>query len=77
MMDIFFSFHLVALHRASLISCVLSFILSCNSSTSYGFPMVVIKDVDSTIHKVDAVHDPMQFEHDGDPNLQKNICVTT
>jgi hypothetical protein len=39
--------------------------------------MVVIKDVDSTVHKVDAVHDPMQFEHDGDPNLQKNISVTT
>jgi hypothetical protein len=37
--------------------------------------MIVIKDVDSTVHKVDAVHDPMQFEHDGDPNLQKkHMC---
>jgi hypothetical protein len=37
--------------------------------------MIVIKDVDSTVHKVDAVHDPMQFEHDGDPNLQKKTYV--
>jgi hypothetical protein len=33
------------------------------------FPVVAVKDVDSTTHKVDAVYDPMQFEHDGDPNL--------
>jgi hypothetical protein len=32
-------------------------------------PMVVVKDVNSTVHKVDAVHDPMQFEYNGDPNL--------
>jgi hypothetical protein len=32
-------------------------------------PVVAVKDVDSTVHKVDAVHDPMLFEHDGDPNL--------
>jgi hypothetical protein len=31
--------------------------------------VVAIKDVDLTAPKVDAVHDPMQFEHDGDPNL--------
>jgi hypothetical protein len=41
------------------------------------FPVVAVKDVDLTMHKVDAVHDPMQFEHDGDPNLQKNISFTT
>jgi hypothetical protein len=35
------------------------------------FPVVAVKDVDSTVHKVDTVHDQMQFEHDGDPNLQK------
>jgi hypothetical protein len=32
-------------------------------------PVVAVQDVDSTMHKVDAVHDPMQFERDGDPNL--------
>jgi hypothetical protein len=41
------------------------------------FLVVDVKDVDSTVHKVDAIHDPMQFEHDGDPNLQKNVNVTT
>jgi hypothetical protein len=33
------------------------------------FLVVAVKDVDLTVHKVDAVHDLMQFEHDGDPNL--------
>jgi hypothetical protein len=42
------------------------------------FLVVAVKDVDSTMHKVDAVHDPMQFEHDGNPNLQKeNVNGTT
>jgi hypothetical protein len=32
-------------------------------------PVVAVKNADLTAHKVDAVHDPMQFEHDGDPNM--------
>jgi hypothetical protein len=40
------------------------------------FPVVAIKDVDSTVHKVDVVHDPMQFEHDGIQIYKKNISVT-
>jgi hypothetical protein len=32
-------------------------------------PLVAVKGVNLTVHKVDAVHDPMLFEHDGDPNL--------
>jgi hypothetical protein len=39
--------------------------------------MVVVKNVNSTMYKVDIVHDPVLLEYDGDPNLQKNKIVTT
>jgi hypothetical protein len=33
--------------------------------------MVAVKNANSTMHKVDTVHDPVFFEGDWDPNLQK------
>jgi hypothetical protein len=65
MLGIFFSFHSVALHRVSLI-LVFQFVMQFKYVLRS--PVVDVKDVDSTV-KVVAVHDPMLFEHDGDPNL--------
>jgi hypothetical protein len=37
--------------------------------------MVAVKNANSTMHKVDTVHDPVFFEGDWDPNLQKEwVC---
>jgi hypothetical protein len=33
--------------------------------------MVAVKNVNSTMYKVDIVHDPVLLEYDGDQNLQK------
>jgi hypothetical protein len=43
MLGSLFSIHSVALHRASLISCILSFSLSCRSSTSCGLEWLLSK----------------------------------
>jgi hypothetical protein len=37
--------------------------------------MVVVKNVNSTLHKVNIVHDPMLFEYYQDPNMQKQIVL--
>jgi hypothetical protein len=76
MLGSIFSFHSVVLHKASQISCLI-FQFVMQFKYVLWFLVVDVKDVDSTVHKVDAIHDPMQFEHDGDPNLQKNVNVTT
>jgi hypothetical protein len=36
--------------------------------------MVAVKNVNSTVYKVNTVHDPMLFEYDWNPNLQKQFC---
>jgi hypothetical protein len=36
--------------------------------------MVAVKHVNSTVFKVDTVHDLMLFEYDWDPNLEKQYC---
>jgi hypothetical protein len=64
----------MALHRASLISCVLSFSL-LSIQVRHVVSNGCCQKYQSTMHKVNAVHDSMLFVHDGDPNLQKQSVL--